>query len=119
MFTTIFIFITDLQQGVSICDAHKAIKSEDEMDDLEGRVEVREGEIDEAMDICKATLYPNMEKSHILVWPMLEPPGYRYGLFDHRQFDNTFTYSFSENATSGQVVFLLFNKEKETVHIAK
>lgn len=78
----------------------------------------REVEINEAMDICKATLYPNMEKSHILVWPMLEPKGYRYGtpftvfLWSH-------IFSFIENVNSEQVVFLLFNKEKETVHFAK
>lgn len=74
------VFITDLQQGVSISEAHKAVKSEGEMNELEGWGEEyndRESELDAAKDNCKATLYPNMEKSHILVWPMLEPQGYR------------------------------------------
>lgn len=78
---TTSILVIDLQQGVSVSEAHKAIKSEGEMNELEGWGEEyidREGEINEAKDNCKATLYPNMEKSHILVWPMLEPPGYRY-----------------------------------------
>ena len=72
--------VTDLQQGVSINEAHKAVRSEGEMNELEGWGEEyndKEGEIDAAKDNCKATLYPNMEKSHILVWPMLEPQGYR------------------------------------------
>ena len=74
------VLVTDLQQGVSVNEAHKAVKSESDMNELEGWGEEyndRESELDEAKDNCKATLYPKMEKSHILVWPMLEPQGYR------------------------------------------
>ena len=69
----------DLQQGVSVSDAHKTVRSEGEMNELEGwGEECRDSEIDEAKENCKATLHPNMEKSHILVWAMLECPGFRY-----------------------------------------
>ena len=74
----------DLQQGVSVSEAHKAVKSESEMNELGAwgnEFMDRESEINEAKDNCKMTLHPNMEKSHILVWSMLEPPGYRYGFF--------------------------------------
>ena len=76
------ILAIDLQQGVSVSDAHKAVRSEGEINELEGYgEEFGDSEINEAKDNCKATLHPNLEKSHILVWPMLELPGYRYGFF--------------------------------------
>ena len=96
---TTSILVLDLQQGVSVSDAYKAVKSEGEMNELEGWGEEfvdREGEINEAKDNCKATLHPNMEKSHILVWPMLEPPGYRYGFFKSSTFYDNFFQLFRE-----------------------
>ena len=76
------IMIIDLQQGVSVTEAHRPIKSED-LDDLEWRdgeftwTQEKERETNDAINICKSTLYPTMEPTHILGWGLLEPSGCR------------------------------------------
>jgi len=74
--------ITDLQQGISIAEAHRPIMSED-LNELEWRegefswTEAKEKETNDAINVCKSTLYPNMEPTHILGWGLLEPSGCR------------------------------------------
>ena len=114
----------DLQQGVSVAEAHRPIKSED-LDNLEWRdgefswTAEKEKEMNDAINICKSTLYPKLEPTHILGWGLLEPSGCRYAAQSNNNITTDSIFSFLDGIISEQVVYLLFNKELETICISK